>query len=131
MSGEGLKSPKKPGAGDSDPMIPLLIAEYMSGAAGMPMTGSTSRHQYQVAARLWDLCAVNMHRQGPITWWQLGSIPPASDDMIYECDAGLGSPSTVDCAQIEWNQLGPASVSPPSDTITVGPGLTHFLHQSK
>ena len=131
VSRETLKSPLEPGAGDSDPMIPLLIAEYMGGAAGLPSTGSTTRRLYRIAAQLWDIAGVNMHRNGPITWWQTGSLPPASDDMIYECDSGLGSPSVADCAQIEWNQLGPASISPPSDTVTVGPGLTHFLHQSE
>ena len=46
--------------------------------------------------------------------------------MSYQCDAGLRSPATVDCAYIEWNQLTPAS-----DTLTVGPKAgVRFLHSN-
>ena len=40
-----------------------------------------------------------------------------NDDMTYECDASLGSPSMVDCSQIEYSQLGASS-----DSVSLGPG---------
>ena len=58
-------------------------------------------------------------------WWQQ-QIAPSADEMAYECDAALGSPSDVDCSQIEWNQLMQAS-----STLSVGPGNPTFLHSSK
>ena len=58
-------------------------------------------------------------------------IPTAStkDEMTYECDSSLGSPGLVDCSQIEYSQLGPAS-----DTVTVGgpgsDGGKAFMHNT-
>lgn len=64
-----------------------------------------------------------MRRGGGKLWWQF--FPLSSNEMNYECDAGLGSPSEVDCTQIEWQQVSPAS-----DTLTVSPGRVIFLHSS-
>lgn len=94
----------------------------------MKMTTVNLPSLYQAAANLWDLCGVGMSRGGTSTWWQI--FPkisnPKIDEMAYECDAKLGSPSTADCSKIEWNQLGA-----PSDTVTVVPGMTKYLHSSK
>ena len=57
-------------------------------------------------------------------WFSQGAtLPP--DDMAYECDSGLGSPSEVDCAKLEFSELGP-----PSDTISISPDNPTFLHSS-
>lgn len=66
-----------------------------------------------------------MERGGSLTWWD-DKAPQAPDEMQYECDAGLGTPSLADCTKIQWQGLGP-----PSDTVTVGPGTTKFLTSSK
>ena len=64
------------------------------------------------------------------TWWNVAISPTqqsaleASNKMTYECDAGLGSPSTVDCTKLEWSELGVGS-----DTVKVAPGVVTFLHQ--
>ena len=65
-----------------------------------------------------------MTRGGSRPWWS--PVVPGPDEMTYECDASLGSPSEVDCLHIQWDQLSPAS-----DTVQVGPGSTTFLHSSK
>ena len=79
-------------------------------------------------ALVWLQSAAGMSRTGQTAWWTEAASP---DEMTYECDADLGSPLLTECTQIEWNQLGPASVSPPSDTVTVGPGVVQFLHSSQ
>ena len=94
----------------------------------MAMNTQNSPTLYQAAANLWDLCGVGLSRGGTSTWWQILPKPsnPKIDEMAYECDAKLGSPSMSDCSKIEWNQLGA-----PSDTVTVVPGMTQYLHSSK
>ena len=51
---------------------------------------------------------------------------PSSVEMVYTCDADLGAPSTVDCAQLAYSGIPGA----PSDTVMVGPGSgTKFISQ--
>lgn len=75
---------------------------------------------------LWTIQAENMLRGSDAAWYQ--KLSTSVNEMSYDCDTGLGSPSTIDCNQIEWNQLG--STKPPSDTLTVGPGVTTILHSN-
>ena len=72
-----------------------------------------------------------MSRENPAGWWHAfedegsGSESEVeSDSMVYNCDAGLGSPKAVDCNQISFSELGA-----PSDSITIGsgPGATKTL----
>ena len=107
--------------GNSDPAIPLTIVKGLD--TERAATYPNDKDFYDFSIRSWTARAERMSRGGVRTWFDPAA---ASDDMSYECDAGLGSPATVDCAQIEWNQLGSSS----SDTLTVGPGTTTFLHQN-
>ena len=65
---------------------------------------------------------------GTTVWWQGFSGSGSGDDslsseMVYTCDAQLGTPNAVDCSQLAYSGLGP-----PSDMVTVGPGsLTKML----
>ncbi|KAL8832131.1 MAG: hypothetical protein Q9191_000453 [Dirinaria sp. TL-2023a] len=45
------------------------------------------------------------------------------DTVTYECDAKLGNPQHVDCSQLQYSQLDPTS-----DSLSLEPGLTKFLH---
>ena len=117
-----------PSTGNTDPAIPFVVAMELEKSADQFPVGSSSSAYYLLLASYWNAASVGMTRGGTTTWYQKS---PGPDEMTYECDANLGAPPPVDCTQIEWNQLGPASVSPPSDTITVGPGVVEFLHQSK
>ena len=64
-----------------------------------------------------------MTKGGSRPWWQFPKA--AADEMTYECDASLGSPSEADCSHIEWSEL-----LPDSDSLHVGPGAVTFLHSS-
>ena len=68
-----------------------------------------------------------MQRGGSKTWLPAGSMASMQTtyDMAYECDASLGSPPEADCSQLEWSQLGP-----PSDTVSVAPGVATFVHSN-
>ena len=60
------------------------------------------------------------------SWWSFfgagGSDDDQSSDMVYTCDAELGTPKAVDCSQLAYSRLGP-----PSDTVTVGPSSSKPL----
>ena len=81
--------------------------------------------QRQRLADVWEIQSIRMTRGGSsIPWYTLARS--VTDEMAYECDANLGSPEEVDCAQIEWNQLHPTT-----DTVTVTPTAAKFFHYSK
>ena len=63
-----------------------------------------------------------------VSWWTAFSGLDSEDDepsseMVYACDAQLGTPNAVDCSQLAYSGLGS-----PSDTVSIGPGsATRFL----
>ena len=57
-----------------------------------------------------------------VAMWDPPSSPLPPDEMSYDCDANLGAPSAVNCANIDRSQLGA-----PSDTIMIGPGAPKVL----
>ena len=119
----GLPSP-----GNNDPVIPFFIYWGIKDAASKAPNRSLAQYAMESNAALWDAAGSRVSRGGRTPWYTASSAP---SDMTYECDAALGNPQEVDCSFIQWNQLGPASVSPPSEIITVGPGNTFFLNYSK
>ena len=101
----------------------------MIGRAGLPNTGSTTRRLYRIGAQLWDICSAGLSRSGEKTWWEEAAYQKSigfNDEMMYECDNGLGTPVTNDCSDIQLNKLGA-----PSDSVSVGPSVTQFLHSSR
>ena len=60
----------------------------------------------------------------PLTKARAGTLLDADDQMTYECDAHLGSPSPTDCSYLEYTELGSDG-----DTVYVDPGAVTFLHQ--
>ena len=66
------------------------------------------------------LVSQKMSPGGKTPWWQ--QIPQSADEMTYECDAKLGAPAAVDCAKVEYGELGADD-----DTISVGAGVVKFL----
>ena len=80
----------------------------------------------------WVIQAESMSRGSPRTWY---SWPyPAMREMSYECHSALGAPSFHDCSQILLTSLSGSSspLNKPlsSDTLTVTPGTTTFLHSN-
>ena len=106
--------------GDTDPSIAQALA--MAAPQTSQPSGSSLFPQ-SAPSNLWLTQSERMTRGGSLRWYN--AISQVSNEMAYQCDAKLGTPSAVDCTQIEWNQL-----SPPVDTLTVGPGATTFLHSN-
>ncbi|MCJ1239272.1 hypothetical protein MMC14_007266 [Varicellaria rhodocarpa] len=104
--------------GNTDPVIPFA----MSNAARYVQPRRTQLHPFYQ----WAIQAESMMRGGPRTWysWRV----PMTREMSYECDSTLGAPSSHDCSQILLTSLGSSSSS--SDTLTVTPGTTTFLHSN-
>ena len=120
-----------PSPGDTDPSVPFKIASELYKHAQEAEPGSDLKKFFQIDSGIWTLAGTLLTPGSTITWWKGLSLSWTSDEMAYECDASLGSPSDVDCSNIEWNQLGPTSLSPPSEVVSVGPGVVQFLHSSK
>ena len=96
--------------------------------AANPATSPAIRTASMINAAFWSVAAETVQRGSGTPWFRLSSTP---SEMTYQCDEKLGTPQEADCDHIQWNQLGPASISPPSDVVTVGPGNTLFLNYSK
>ena len=106
--------------GDTDPSIAVALAE----AASKPSAARSGSSALDISpSDVWLSQLEQMSRAGRTRWYTRNT--QFSDEMEYQCDALLGAPSAVDCTQIEWNQL-----TPPSDTLAVGPGVTTFLHSN-
>lgn len=66
------------------------------------------------------LVSQKMTPGGKTPWWQ--QVPESADDMTYECDAKLGAPAAVDCAKVEYQELGADDAS-----FSVQAGIVKFL----
>ena len=121
MTGSSNK-PARPG--DTDPSLPLTLVNYEQLWIRHNPAGTEASNLHQLKSSLWKMQAEDMKRGGSNPWWQYSTSP---DEMTYECDSNLGSPSVVDCAQIEWQQIDGAT----TDTLTVGPSQVSFYHSSK
>ena len=109
---------RDPQPGNTHPSIAVLIAEYLSGA--MKGTENAVRAKLSAIVHRMVLVSQKMTPGGSTPWWQ--QIPEAEDEMTYECDAKLGAPAAVDCAKVEYSELGADD-----DTISVGAGVVKFL----
>ena len=107
-------------------MLALLFSYYAYLQAQIFPRNTDLGRLYDQIVQLWNAKAVCMNRGGTSTpWWYFeGSQTP--NQMTYECDTGLGSPTPLDCTDIEWNQLRPAS-----ETLEVGPNNVTFLTRSE
>ena len=114
----------RPRPGDFDPSVPVFMSGWMFGVwATSQLKTPSHMGRYGDTSLILHLKASSMSRGGRTPWWT--SSASSADDMTYDCDANLGSPSVVDCAQLEY-QAGAAS-----DTLQLGPGETKFLSFSE
>ena len=108
-----------------DPSVAKAIADY-----NVNLNRNKNTHNSPAALRSqqniqkWNDQATRMGRGETVPFWETNPLTE-DDEMNYECDANLGNPLEVDCTQIEWNQL-----TPPSDTLQVGPGEVIFLNSN-
>ncbi len=86
------------------------------------MKGAENAVRAQLGAIVHRMVVVSqkMRPGGNTPWWQ--QVPDSADEMTYECDAKLGAPAAVDCAKVEYGELGADD-----DTISVGAGVVKFL----
>ena len=128
----GTQSPKSAvkSPGDTDPIIPMLMSNYMGGLQGVGGSDPRMRRISSVGQKMWELRSEGMKRDSSTSWW-MGIPPSRVTAMAYECDAGLGNPPVVDCLQVEWSQLRSGSAEGSSDTVRVGPKAAHVLHSSE
>lgn len=107
-----------PQPGNTHPSIAVLIAEYLSGV----MKGASNEVRAILGASVHRMVVVSqkMRPGGTTPWWQ--QVPDSADEMTYECDAKLGAPAAVDCAKVEYGELGADD-----DIISVGAGVVKFL----
>ena len=108
-----------PQAGNFDPSVAVLVAEYLK----LKQRG-TSRSVWtrlNNAINKFTIRTQNMHAGGRTTpWW--GATAGMVEKMSYECDDNLVAPAEVDCAQVEWSELGPDD-----EAVALGPALSKVL----
>ena len=106
--------------GNYDPRVPEKLAAE-------PATEATIDNPIapdaNTRSNFWLQRALRMRSGGAVSWWQ---YQRDGQEMAYECDENLGIPSGNDCTHIQWNQLGP-----PSDSVTISPGVVRFFHSGK
>lgn len=116
---------KNPSPGNTDPSIALLLADSVRNAWSNTSPGSAKRQQLARRAHFYTLQSMRMRTGGNRPWWSNAGDPLGEDEMTYECDAKLGSPKEVDCAQVEWGELGADS-----DAINLVSGVAKTLSSS-
>ena len=86
------------------------------------MRGASNAIRDQLGAIVHRMIIVSqkMRPGGNTPWWQ--QVPDAAEEMTYECDARLGAPQPVDCAKVEYGELGLND-----DTFSVTAGLAKVL----
>lgn len=112
-----------PQAGNFDPSVAVLVAEYLK----FRQRGTTRDiwNKLNKAISDFTLRTQKMYAGGKTTpWW--GATAGMANKMSYECDAALKAPAQVDCAQVEWSELGPDE-----QDVALGPTLSRILTSSK
>ena len=109
--------------GNFDPSIAVLVAEYLGNRArGQP---NHVRSRLNGIIHDFTLRTQKMYAGGKTTpFWS--TVAASEEKMSYECDPALGAPAKVDCAHVEFDELGAND-----DTFTVGPGVSKILSSSK
>ena len=116
------KDTEPPEAGNYDPSVAVLVADFLKNR----QRGSPRDVWRKLENAITDFTkrTQNMYAGGKTTpWW--GATAGMVDKMSYECDAKLGAPAEVDCAQLEWSQLGADE-----EKVDLGSTLTKVLSSS-
>ena len=110
--------------GDDDPAVGEVLCDAVRQKYNSLPEGSTLRERFQDNTNLLEKQTFTMVRGGSTPWWGYAVQAP-DDNMTYGCDTNLGAPARVDCAQLEYSQLGAANTN-----VVVGPGEATFLFSS-
>lgn len=110
--------------GNYDPSIAVVVREHLWDARSRAPINSVAQQRHQSEAQLMHLQVMAMQRGGGnVPWWR--QYPLASDEMTYECDAGLGSPKAMDCSQLQHQ------ISARTDNVQIAAGEVNFLSTGK
>ena len=117
--------PVDPQPGDYDPAVGEFLSDVLHSRRQNAQSGTALQQHYAEAESLLARQTLSMERGADTTWWDY-RLTALDDTMTYECDAKLGDPSTVDCSQLEYSQLGIAS-----EFVTIGPATVKFVHSGR
>lgn len=113
---------KEPSPGNFDPSFATLVAGNIASSMKYAKLGDRAKLNSQIHD--FSLRAMNMYSGGSTnTYWT--NVAQSASEMTYECDANLGTPAAVDCAQVEWSEL-----RPDEETISLVAGRVKFLSSS-
>ena len=116
------KDREPPEAGNYDPSVAVLVADFLKNR--QRGTSQDVWRKLNNAINDFTKRTQNMYAGGKTTpWW--GATAGMVDKMSYECDAKLGAPAEVDCAQLEWSHLGLDE-----ENVDLGSTLTKVLSSS-
>ena len=116
---------KKPASGNTDPSIALTLGDSVREAWINTLPQDPMRQLLAKRSNYYVSQSMRMRTGGSVPWWS-APVNPVEDDMTYECDSKLGSPKEVDCAHVEWEELGPNT-----DVVELVPGVVKTLASSK
>ena len=105
--------------GSTDPIIPLALGSALVSKSKPNDPQDQAKNKRKEV--YWVERSKVMRRGSSATWWSLGP-PGIQDEMVYQCDAALGTPSANDCNAVNWQQLAAQS-----NTLRIGPE-TIFFH---
>ena len=112
--------------GDADPAIPAYLADLFDAQADRSPIDDVKRWKDTLWAQYFRSASLGTQHSWLLPDSSQINMVVAANEMSYECDTSLGAPLVNDCSGIEWgNELGPDS-----DTISVGPAKTTFLHRN-
>ena len=123
----GVNAKNHPSPGNLNSQVPGAVSDALSRIIHDPKITSNKFPNLSQKSQYWRYLGESMPASGTVPWWNY-QLPSTPTDMTYECDDNLGSPTSADCTQIEWHQLGPFAGQP--DTMTVRSGVTTFLHSN-
>ena len=117
---------KEPSPGDTDPAIAQTLADAVRNAWSHTSSSSPMRQLLGKRSSFYVSQSMRMRTGGNVPWWSSRANPQEENDMTYECDPKLGHPKEVDCAHVEWEELGADA-----DVLELVPGTVRNLTSSR
>ena len=117
---KALTPQKRPG--QTEASIAESLAKHVAVRALQPGVSSAAQTYALDYGRVLHRRALQMEGgQGPDTWYD--PTLPGSDEMTYQCDSKLGSPSVIDCEKLMYHGLGKFDTA----TVDLGPSKTKIF----
>ena len=102
----------------------MVVVENIRNTRDKVPPNTVAHAQLQTKAQVISLQVMAMQcGERDVPWWFSHSL--ASDEMTYDCDAGLGSPKAMDCSKLQ-NQIRSRA-----GNVQVGSGEVKYFSASK